>query len=259
MSFNRLKAIGFKGPDASVYELLIREGESERNELAKKTGLTKADLEESLTRLITYGAVEIRNNTVIPTQPKSFLQKYLRTKEVDLEIQLSDLRTTVNEIQSTLDPIYSESRYGLRLEELWQVIDGMPSMEMETVRMISRARTEIRILAEKFRWYNKVREELLSALDRRVKVKVLLLADDADTKERVEDMKKYGVEVRLAKCDWRSLRFTLADSNELTFLIWARKNDDSRVYYRPGFTKNQGLINVFCDSFEYLWEKAKPI
>jgi hypothetical protein len=132
-------------------------------------------------------------------------------------------------------------------------------MEMETVRMISRAKTEIRILAEKFRWYNKVREELLSALDRRVKVRVMLLDSDAGTKERIEEMKRYGVECRLAKCDWRSLRFTLTDSSELTFLIWARKSDDSRVYYRPGFTKNQGLINVFSDSFEYLWEKAKPL
>ncbi|MDD1764522.1 MAG: hypothetical protein LUQ46_00715, partial [Candidatus Methanomethyliaceae archaeon] len=63
-------------------------------------------------------------------------------------------------------------------------------------------------------------------------------------------------EVRLARCEWRSMRFTLADKSELTFLVWAKKSDDSRVYYRPGYTKNQGMVSVFADSFEYLWEKA---
>lgn len=259
MSFNRLRAIGFTDDDASIYELLIRDGDLKKDELARRASVDSKRLDNSLARMTSYGAIDIKHDVVTALPPKNFLQRYMRTKEVDLELQLADLRNTISEIQGTLEPIYSESRYGLRLEELWEIMDGLPSMEMETIRMISRAKNVVCILAERFSWYNKVREEILSALERKVKVKVMLLGTDEKTDERIEDMKRCDISVRMASCDWRNLRFTLVDGNELTFLIWAKKSEDSRVYYRPGFTKNPGLISAFSDSFEYLWEKAKPV
>ncbi len=147
----------------------------------------------------------------------------------------------------------------MRLEELWQIIDGLSSMEMETIRMISRANSDISILAERFSYYPKVREELLSALDRKVRVRVLLLALDKETEGRVENLKKNKIEVRLARCDWRSMRFTLVDKREVIFLVWAKKTGENKVFYRPGYTKNSGMVSVFSDSFEYLWEKALPL
>lgn len=256
MPLSTLKAIGFADSDTTVYEFLIKEGECNKEKILKRTGLTKTQLEQALPRLTSYGAIEVKKGIVTPIPPRTFLQKYLKMKEIDLELQMAELRRNVNELQSMLEPIYSESRYGVRLEELWQAIEGLPSMEMETIRMISRCKSEVCIMAERFSYYPKVREELLSALDRKVKVRVLLLALDKETEERVDDMKRCRIEVRLARCEWRSMRFTLADKSELIFLVWAKKSDDSRVYYRPGYTKNPGMVSVFADSFEYLWEKA---
>jgi sugar-specific transcriptional regulator TrmB len=256
MPSSTLKVIGFTDSDTTVYELLIKEGECNKEKILKKTGLTRTQLEHTLPRLTSYGAIEVTKGIIAPIPPKTFLQKYLKMKEIDLELQMAEMRRNVNELQSLLEPVYSESRYGVRLEELWQAIEGLPSMEMETIRMISRCKSEVCTLAERMSYYPKVREELLSALDRKVKVRVLLLALDKETEERVEDMKRCRIEVRLARCEWRSMRFTLADKSELLFLIWAKKSDDSRVYYRPGYTKNPGMVSVFADSFEYLWEKA---
>jgi hypothetical protein len=73
---------------------------------------------------------------------------------------MSELRRSVSEALGVLEPIYSESRFGLRLEELWQILDGLPAMETDTVKMVSRARSEVCIMAERFSWYNKVKEEL---------------------------------------------------------------------------------------------------
>ncbi|MDD1775734.1 MAG: hypothetical protein LUP94_00090, partial [Candidatus Methanomethylicus sp.] len=162
-------------------------------------------------------------------------------------------------IQNMLEPIYAENRLGIRLDELWQVLDGLNTMEMETVRMISRSRSEICILAEQFNWYPKVREELISALDRKVKVRVILLVNNEDMKERIEEIKRLGIQIKQSPCEWRLTRFTIADNNELLFLVWARKTGDSKVYFRPGYSKNAGLVSVFQDSFELLWEKAKMI
>jgi sugar-specific transcriptional regulator TrmB len=259
MPLSRLKSIGFNDDDVKIYEFLVTGGGCTREQIEGGTKLKRKDIEASILRLASMGAVELEGRRVGAVAPRIFLQRLLRTREVETEIKMAELRRSVNEAQGMLEPIFSESRFGLRLEELWQVLEGLPAMETETVKMVSRARSEVCIMAERFSWYNKVKEELLSALDRKVAVNVLLLTADKETEARVEDMKKYGMSVRLAKCQWRSTRFTVVDGTELVFLIWAKKSGDSKIYYRPGYTKNPGLLGVFIDSFQYLWEKAKPL
>jgi sugar-specific transcriptional regulator TrmB len=256
MSFNKLKVLGFSDLEIKMYEYLIKKGSCKKEDLMRDLELNEEGLNEHLFKMSSLGAIETVDDLVSPSPPRSFLQKYLRLKEVELDLQLAELRKVVNELQMALEPIYSESRYGVRLEELWQTIDSLSSMEMETIRMISRANSEISILAERFSYYPKVREELLSALDRKVRVRVLLLALDKENEGRVEDLKRNKIEVRLARCDWRSVRFTLVDKREAIFLIWAKKSGENRVYYRPGYSKNPGMVSVFSDSFEYLWDKA---
>jgi len=259
MPLSRLKSIGFNDDDVKIYEFLVTGGGCTREQIERGTKLKREDVEASILRLASIGAVELEGRRVGAVAPRIFLQRLLRTREVETEIKMAELRRSVNEAQGMLEPIFSESRFGLRLEELWQILEGLPAMETETVKMVSKARSEVCIMAERFSWYNKVKEELLSALDRKVTVNVLLLTADKETEARVEDMKKYGMSVRLAKCQWRSTRFTVVDGAELVFHIWAKKSGDSKVYYRPGYTKNPGLLSVFIDSFQYIWEKAKPL
>jgi sugar-specific transcriptional regulator TrmB len=257
MPFRSLRSIGFNDADIAVYELLVKDGESDRDELMKKSGLHRTQFEETLSKLQSYGAIEANKSTIAPVSPKVFLQKYQRRREVDQELQMVELRGKINGLQSLLEPVFAERRLGIRLEELWRIIDGLPAMEIETVKMISRSRSEVCILAEQFSWYPKVREELISALDRKVKVKVLLLIKKNGVEERVDEMKRLGIEVKQADSEWRPARFTIIDESELVFVVWARKSGESRIHYRPGYTKTPGLVGVFRDSFERLWEKAK--
>ncbi|MGC8937087.1 MAG: TrmB family transcriptional regulator [Candidatus Methanomethylicaceae archaeon] len=259
MSFEKLKAVGFSDLEIKLYEYLIKKGSCKKEDLVRDLGMNEKDLSEHLSKMIALGSIEVVDDLVSPSPPRTFLQRYLKLKEVELDLQLAELRKVVNELQMVLEPIYSESKYGVRLEELWQTVDGLSSMEMETIRMMSRANSEISILAERFSYYPKVREELFSALDRKVRVRVLLLALDKESEGRAEDLKKNKIEVRLARCDWRSVRFTLVDRKEAIFLIWAKKSGENKVFYRPGYTKNPGMVSVFSDSFEYLWDKALPL
>ncbi|MGQ9759547.1 MAG: TrmB family transcriptional regulator [Candidatus Methanomethylicaceae archaeon] len=259
MSLDNLKVIGFSDTEIRLYEYLMKKGSCKRGDLLAELKVDEKSLENSISKMVSLGSIEVVDDLVVPTPPKAFLQRYLRLKEVETDLQLAELRKVVNELQKVLELIYSESRYGVRLEELWQTIDSLSSMEIETTRMISRSNSEISILAERFSYYPKVREELLSALNRRVKVRVLLLALDKETESRVEDLKKNKIEVRLARCEWRSMRFTLVDKKEAIFLVWARKSGENKVFYRPGYTKNPGMVSVFSDSFEYLWERALPL
>lgn len=258
MPFSKLKVVGFSDKDIKVYELLVKQGEAKKTEIMAKTKLTKAEFEEVIRKLVTYNAVEESGDKINANSPKSFLQKYYLLKETDEELKLNDLRNNVEELKGFLEPIYSEKRLGMRLEEIMRTLDGLPTMELETVRIISRAKNEVCIFAEQFSWFNKVREELISALDRKVKIRALLLVKNNVVKERVEEMKQMGINVRHVVSDWRNTRYTIADKEEMVFLIWAQKSASSRIFYRPAYTQNSGLVNVTMDSFELLWERSEP-
>jgi len=256
MPFSTLKTIGFTDDDIKVYELLVRLGEVQRSDLMAKAKVPKVNFDRTIDHLLSYGAIEEVGTKVCAAPPKIFLQKYYIVKETDSELCLADLKNRVEELKRLLEPIYSEKRLGVRLDEIWRGIDGLPAMELETVKMVSRAKEEICILAEQFSWFNKVREELITALGRKTKVRVLLL-DAGDVRGRVEEMKQMGIEVRHAVCTWRHTRYTIVDTKEMVFLIWAQKSKGSRIYFRPGYTENLGMVSVFRDSFELLWEKAE--
>ncbi|MEJ5293133.1 MAG: helix-turn-helix domain-containing protein [Candidatus Methanosuratincola sp.] len=256
MSFSDLRSIGLKDAEIRVYEHLVENGEDLLSSIPEKLGMGAEATKSAVEELASIGAVEVKSGRVTPIAPKAFLQRYMKKQEVECDLRISEIRATVSRLQSTLEPLYAEKRLGMRMEELLQVIDGLPAMELETVKIISRANEEVCILAEEFSWYDKVREELLSALERKVVVRVILLVKDGKVEQRVNDMKQNGVEVRFSGREWRNTRFTIVDSKELIFLIWARKSDSSRIYYRPGYTKNPGLVSTFHDSFDLLWERA---
>ncbi|MBC7120393.1 MAG: hypothetical protein H5T33_02250 [Candidatus Methanosuratus sp.] len=256
MSFSNLKAIGLSDPEIRIYEYLVENGEVHLSAIPEKLGVEAGEARSAVEGLAGIGAVEVKSGRLAPVAPKTFLQRYLKKQELECDIRISELRAAIGKLQSDLEPLYMEKRLGMRMEELLQAIDGLPAMELETVKMISRANTEICILAEEFSWYDKVREELLSALERKVAVRVIILAKDGKVSHRVEEMKQHGIKVRHSSREWRSTRFTIVDSKELVFLIWAVKSDSSRIHYRPNYTKNPGLVSVFNDSFNLLWERA---
>ncbi|MBC7127174.1 MAG: helix-turn-helix domain-containing protein [Candidatus Methanosuratincola petrocarbonis] len=256
MSFSDLRSIGLKDAEIRVYEHLVENGEELLSAIPEKLGMDAEAARSAVEELARIGAIESKSGRLTPVAPKAFLQRYMKKQEMECDLRISELRATVGRLQSTLEPLYAEKRLGMRMEELLQAIDGLPAMELETVKIIASANAEVCILAEEFSWYDKVREELLSALERKVAVRVILLVKDGKVAQRVEDMKQHGIEVRFSGGEWRNTRFTIVDSRELIFLIWARKSDSSRIYYRPGYTKNPGLVSVFHDSFDLLWERA---
>lgn len=253
-----MKAIGFSDRDIKVYELLVKQGEAKRSEIMAKAKLPKAEFDDVVRKLAAYSAVEESGESISATSPKSFLQKYYVLREADQELKLGELRSSIEELKGFLEPIYSEKRLGMRLEEIMRSLDSLPAMEVETVRIISRAKSEVCIFAEQFSWFNKVREELISALDRKVKIRVLLLLKNGAVKESVEEMKQMGISARHVIGDWRNTRYTIADKEEMVFLIWAKKSAGSRIFYRPAYTQNSGLVSVTMDSFELLWERSEP-
>ncbi|MEM1855416.1 MAG: hypothetical protein QXG70_00405, partial [Candidatus Methanomethylicaceae archaeon] len=74
----------------------------------------------------------------------------------------------------------------------------------------------------------------------------------------IKELKINGFEIKHFNY-WRNIRFTIVDKKEAVFLIWAKKIGGDRIFYRPGYTKNLGIIEILMDTFTHLWEKAIPL
>ena len=149
---------------------------------------------------------------------------------------------------------------GIRSEEIIEPLRDLADMELRTTRMLGDAAREAIIFAETFGWYDKVRESLNHAHDRRVNVRILMMANDDSTRKRARELAELGIQVRHFPEEY-PVRGTLVDEQELVFLVWAtRKRDVQRpIYYRPHYTKNQGLIRIFRDAFLKRWEQGGAV
>lgn len=254
MSLQILKNLGFSDLDIRIYEILLSK-DKEKKELMSELSIDEKSLEDSISKMKELGAIDIIGNTVIAIHPSSFLNRYLKIKELELNFKLNEFKNLVNEVREILGQIYDEKRYGIRREELWQPLNSLTDMEIETIKIISHAQNEILILTEKFSYYPRIREELLSAKARGVNIKILFLKPD---EEVVDEMKMNGFEIKHFN-NWRNIRFTIVDKKEAVFLIWAKKIGGDRVFYRPGYTRNSGMIEILMDTFAHLWEGATPL
>lgn len=126
--------------------------------------------------------------------------------------------------------------------------------------MIAEAEKSIFIFAESFGWYGKIRKQLIAALEKGAKAKVLMMVMDEGSAARARELEEMKVEVRHCAEKWYPVRGTLIDDQELVFVIWAtRKDIEKPICFRPHYTRNPGLIRIFSDAFEKRWESGRPI
>lgn len=253
-----MKELGFSDNETSLYLQLLGKPEAEPIESAISHSVKN---EDAIRNLVEKGLVRIVSNRLEAVEPKLFIQKLQDSRRVELSQSFEQLAARASRLLSILEPQYWESRLGIKPEELLEPLPNLGEMEVRTVRTIAHATKNIRIVAETFRWFDKVAEEIYQARERGVGLRLLLMATDSETMRRASELKRSGAEVRQLKEDWYPVRGTLCDDTELVFLIWASRESESQrpKYFRPHYTRNPGMIRVFADAFERWWTEAKPL
>jgi len=257
-----LESLGLSSSQRTIYLALLGSSEGENIEkVMTGLGVSPAEAERAIKTLVDMEAVKVVSNRLEANPPKQFLAKLVNERRKESEKQLEDFADRALSLQRLLEPAYWEKRRGLRPEDLCLSLEDMPDMEIRTVQMIGNAEKHIRIFAQTFGWYAKIREELYRALDRAVRTRVLMTAIDERSGMISKELRNLGVEVRLSAQDWYPVRGTLVDDAELVFLIWAtdKRQTPRPVYYRPHYTKNPGLIRVFADAFDKRWDQGRPL
>jgi sugar-specific transcriptional regulator TrmB len=257
-----MKALGLSAGESKVYLKLLSQPEGEMlDKVVTAFGIPAAIAEDSLKSLADKGLVRISSNRVEVIQPRTVLQKILEQRKRSLESQVSKETSVALELEKLLEPAYWESRLGIRPEEIIEPLRDLPEMELQTARILGNALKEVSIFAETFGWYSKVRESLFQAHDRGVGMKVLMMVKDDSTKARAKELRGVGIQVRHCTEEWYPVRGTLVDDQELVFVIWATKKSavPRPIYFRPNYTRNQGLIRIFRDAYLKRWEEGQPI
>jgi sugar-specific transcriptional regulator TrmB len=261
-ALNLLKTLGLSAGESRLYLKLLSQPEGEvLDKVVTAFGIPAAIAEDSLKSLADKGLVAISSNRVQVVQPRTVLQKILQQRKQSLEKQVNQETSVALELEKLLEPVYWESRLGIRPEEIIEPLRDLLEMEVRTARILANATKEVSIFAETFGWYGKVRESLFQARDRGVDMKVLMMVKDDSTKARAKELRDVGVQVRHCAEEWYPVRGTLVDDEELVFVIWATKKSavPRPTYFRPNYTKNQGLIRIFRDAFLKRWEEGQPI
>lgn len=257
-----LKSLGFSESQCKIYFALLEFSEGESiDRVITELGVPVTDAEGAIKLLLEREAIKVISNRLEANPPKQFLSKLLEKRTEESEKQLKDLSERALSLQKILEPTYWEKRRGLRPEDILEPLDDLPTMEIRTVKIVGNAEKNIRIFAQTFGWYMKIREELYRATERGVKMRIIMTAIDTHSDQVGKELRDLGAEVRLSGQDWYPIRGTLIDDSELVFLIWAtdKRQAPRPVYYRPHYTKNPGLIRVFADAFAKRWDQAKPI
>lgn len=256
-----LKLLGLSETTAKIYLVLVRSPAVQSfEEISTLCKHPSEKIERALRELVNRGLVMVEGNKFIVVQPKQALNAILEQREKEAERSLEAIRGVVTSLQKSLEPLYWETRAGIRPEEILEPLADLAAMELRTARMIGNAQSEILIFAERFDWYDKVSEVLAQALDRGAKARVLMLVADKPTLKRAKELEKLGVQVKHCAERWYSVRGTLVDERELVFLIWATKKDIPKpIYFKPHYTTNPGVIKVFLDAYEKRWQEAKAL
>jgi len=257
--------LGFSKGECEIYFSLLERPEGEPiDSVLTGAKMSQGQAESALKSLVDKGLVNVSSNRVEASEPRVFLLRFQERKRQELSKGLEVLNSRSARLLSLLEPQYWEKRLGIKPEDLLEPLSSLEDMELRTVRVIGDAAREVCISAETFGWFEKVQEEMYRALERGVKFRVLMLARDKETVERVREVKKLGVDIRQSREDWYPVRGTLGDNRQLVFLIWAEQEGKGRPsgkarFFRPHYTKNEGMIRVFRDAFDKRWTEASKI
>jgi len=259
---NLLVSLGLSASEARLYLKLLSQPEGEMlDKVVTAFGIPTPIAEDAVESLSDKGLVKISSNRVEATQPRIVIQRIMDQRKQNLEHELMRQSSTALDLEKLLEPVYWENRLGIRPEDIIEPLRDLSDMELRTARILGGASREIFIFAETFGWYEKVREALFQAHDRGVKTKILMLVKDPSTQQRAKELRGLGMEVRHCAEEWYPVRGTLVDDQELVFVVWATKKSEvpRPIYFRPNYTKNQGLIRIFRDAFQKRWEEAQSI
>jgi len=257
---DKLKVLGLTQYEIKTFLLLVRSSALTADNIHQQTNIPTPRIYDTIESLEKKGLVR-----TIPGRPKRFealspelaLKNYLSHKEKEYQNELEKISRISRDLISLLSQQYYQSHFLIRPDDLLEAYTTLDEMEQKTIEIIDSASEEVSILTNVFYWFPKIKQPLVAALKRGVKVRVLMQAQSSEVQDLAYQLKRLGINVRIIEKEVTLIRGTLVDREQVIFVIWASPKNHEKYVFRPHFSSNYGIVELFANNFEYLWEKAK--
>ena len=259
--------LGLSSYQAKVLVALMQCGESKASDVAQLSGVPRAKVYSVLDQLVDMGLADKKPGRPVRYKAKA-PEEIVERLKLNIESEFKRKLTKIEEMKGDLVRILGELYRPSEVEskELIKIVKvGEPS-ERETRLMFSEAEKEIDIISKVFEYYPKVKDELVDATKRGVKVRILLLGKDFldERSRRVQeeivslfrkDLK--NVEIKFSKTTL-PLRGTIVDpsydytSGKAIFVV---EDPRTPLYLRDAaVTENPSLVAGMKKYFDLIWK-----
>jgi sugar-specific transcriptional regulator TrmB len=239
---------------------LYAQGASNADNLAKKLNMRVSRIYEALDSLFSKNFIEIsgsRPRIYTARHPQDSLEHFIQTTKSEFNDRMTSIKSNSASLIELLEPLYLKSHSDILPEELISQFSNLSEAEEYTKNIIQSAENEILIFTHVFSWYEVVKSDIKSAINRGCTVKVLIQTL-SDIDDQLMEMEGLGILVKTIPPRSIMTRGTIVDRNKLLFVIWASEEDTEGVkkrIYRPQYSTNKGVVDVFYGNFNFLWEK----
>ncbi|MHA1687035.1 MAG: TrmB family transcriptional regulator [Candidatus Heimdallarchaeaceae archaeon] len=259
---HKLKSIGFTQYEIKTLKVLIALKRATADAIHKQTDIPTPRIYDTIANLEKKGLVR-----VIQGRPKQFeipdlekaLENYIEFKKREYAKALENIDLMSKQIIQLVQDPEASSHLIIKPDELLEAYSTLSEMESKTLEIIKQAHEEVCIFTNVFYWFNHVEKAILDAINRNVSVRVLMSVEDQKSRKIAKKLLEYGVNVRDLGKHNVLVRGTLVDKEQVVFVIWVSPISRERYVYRPHFSSNPGIIEIFANNFEFLWNNANKL
>lgn len=261
----KLRQLGLTEYETQAYLTLVQGNQMSAEEIARSADIPIPRVYGVLESLKLLGLIVIlkgRPKKFEIVSPEEGFKQLIDLRKRAAEESLRQLKRTSQSVREFLSPIFWRERLRIRPEDLLEALDSLAMAEARTRELITESNRTLDIFTDIFSWFDTVEEALFDAINRGVKIRVLMDLEHSATRQVAKKLFAQGISVRQPSDLRFPVRGTLADSSKVVFLIWASpegRETDPKYVYRPSFSSNEGITVIFQQSFEYRWKQAvKP-
>ncbi len=257
---SKLKALGLTQYEVKTLITLVAFSSATAEEIHQQTDIPTPRIYDTIDNLEKKGLVRTISGRPMKFEVlnlKKGLDNLFRFVEQEYHDKLDKMANVSREIITLMnDPEY-QSRLIIKPDELLEAYSSLEEMQLKTKDIIKKAQKEVSIFTNVFYWYDQVKQELNEAKNRGVKINVLMSTEDDKSKKVAENLLKLGASVKSLSEGNVLARGTLVDQEQVVFVIWVSPVPNEKYVYRPHFSSNSGIIEIFSNNFKYLWQKGE--
>ena len=268
---NLLIEMGLNTYQASVLTVLLHLGESKATILSKVSNVPSARIYDVLDELVKMGLVKVRPGRPAlysPVSPEDIASSIVSWNLEEMRRRIKVIEDLGKRFVEAASKIYLKGRRGLVRRPLIRIVSVGDVSEEETRKLYNDAREEILIFSQAFEYFPRVSKELLDAVERRVRVKVILKNPEKMEEDKGIVQRKILSLIKKRLGDRVELRF--ADDVPLRGCIIDPETDGKAIFLveevgvpfefrEAALTSNPGLVRALSLMFNLLWSNSRVL